>query len=323
MSRLSDATPNSSAGSDLGQDRAHSARVYDYFLGGKSNYAVDREAAETVRRLFPTAETAARANRAFVHRSVRCLAQLGVRQFIDVGTGMPMSPNLHEVARSAAPECRVVYVDNDPIVLAYADSLLCGTGEDAICCVQADITDPAAVIDSLQQGVIDFGEPVAVSLHALLEYVTDDHEPHRIVRQLMREMPSGSYLSLSHTTRDFAPDAMKAVVDAYAQAGTTAQVRTRAEVLRFFHGLDLIDPGLAVAHRWRPEPASGPSLATDRQVSLYAGVARKSSPQGAHRRIQAGSLVPFPGRRGNGGHGLTTRSAIEVGACWPGGLAGG
>ncbi|MFD7919699.1 SAM-dependent methyltransferase [Streptomyces sp. NPDC059740] len=263
--------------SALGQDRAHSARMYDYLLGGKSNYMVDREAAETVMRLFPAAETAARANRAFMHRSVRCLARLGVRQYIDIGTGMPMSPNLHEVAQSAAPECRVVYVDNDPIVLVYGDSLLDGTAKGKTCCVQADITDPAALIDTVRsEGILDFEEPVALSLHALLEYVTGD-EPYRIVRRLMQAMPSGSHLSLSHVTGDFAPDAMKAVVDVYAQAGTPVQVRTRAEVSRFFHGLDLIDPGLAVAHRWRPEPASGPGLVTDRQVAVYAGVARKSS----------------------------------------------
>ncbi|MEU9761853.1 SAM-dependent methyltransferase [Streptomyces sp. NPDC047987] len=217
-------------------------------------------------------------NRAFMHRSVRCLARLGVRQFIDLGVGMPMSPNLHNVAQSAAPGCRVVYVDNDPIVMVYTDTLLGGTAEGEICCVQADVTDPAAVIDAVRsEGVIDFEEPVALSMHALLEYVTGDREPYRIVRRLIQEMPSGSYLSLSHATGDFAPDAMKAVVDVYTQAGTSAQVRTRAEVLRFFSELDLLDPGLVVAHRWRPEPASGPSLVTDRRVSLYAGVARKSS----------------------------------------------
>ncbi|MET9550095.1 SAM-dependent methyltransferase [Streptomyces sp. NPDC006627] len=277
MGKQSGSPLNPSAGPDLGQDRAHSARMYDYFLGGKSNYAVDREVAETVTRLFPAAETAARANRAFMHRSVRCLARVvGVRQFIDVGAGMPLSPNLHEVAHSAAPECRVVYVDNDPIVLVYADALLGGTADGTTCCVRAEATDPAAVSDTVRsEGVIDFGEPVALSLHAVLEYVTGDREPYRIVRRLMQEMPSGSYLSLSHATGDFAPDAMKAVVDLYAQAGTSAQVRTRAEVLRFFHALDLIDPGLVVAHRWRPDPASG--LLTDNQVSLYAGVARKSS----------------------------------------------
>jgi hypothetical protein len=250
--------------------------VYDRLLGGKTNYVVDREAAEAVTRVFPGAVTAARVNRAFMHRSVRFLARLGVRQFIDIGSGMPMSPNLHEVARSVAPECRVVYVDDDPIVLVYSDTLLGGT-VGGTCCVHADATEPAAVLDAVRrEGVIDFEEPVALSLHALLEYLVGDREPYRIVRRLVQELPPNSYLSLSHATGDFAPDTMKAVVDVYAQTGIAAQPRTREEVSRFFHGLDLLDPGLVVAHRWRPEPASGPSLVTDSQVCLYAGVARKS-----------------------------------------------
>ncbi|MFF4508977.1 SAM-dependent methyltransferase [Streptomyces sp. NPDC001401] len=268
--------PGQSRVTDLGQDKAHSARMYDYFLGGKTNYAVDREAAENVRRHFPAAETAARVNRAFMHRAVACLARLGVRQFIDVGTGIPTSPNLHEVAQGVAPECRVAYVDNDPIVLVYADALLEGTAEGKTCYVQADATDPAAVIDAVRsEGVIDFGRPVALSLHALLHFVTGDDEPYRIVHRLLRELPPGSYLSVSHGTGDFAPEVWQAIVDAYTQAGTPTQVRTRAEVLKFFDGLELIEPGLVVGHRWRPEPGSGPSLVSDAQVSLYAGVARK------------------------------------------------
>ena len=263
-------------GTDLGQDKAHSARMYDYFLGGKTNYAVDRAAAETVIRHFPAAEAAARANRAFMNRAVRCLARLGVRQFIDVGAGIPMSPNLHQVAQSIAPDSRVAYVDNDPIVLVYSDALLDSAAEGETCYVQADATEPAALIDAVKrEDIIDFGQPVALSLHALLHFVTGDHEPYRIVGQLMRELPSGSYLSLSHDTGDFAPDAWRAAVDTYTRAGTPAQVRTRAEVLRFFEGLQLIEPGLVVAHRWRPEPGSGPSLVSDAQVSVYAGVARK------------------------------------------------
>ncbi|MFJ8827898.1 SAM-dependent methyltransferase [Streptomyces sp. NPDC102467] len=260
----------------LGQDKAHSARMYDYFLGGKTNYAVDRDAAEHVRRHFAAAETAARANRAFMHRAVGCLARLGVRQFIDVGTGIPTPPNLHEVAQSVAPQCRVAYVDNDPIVLVYSDALLDGAVEGETCYVQADVTEPAAVLDAVKsEGVIDFGQPVALSLHALLHFITGDDEPYQIVRRLMQELPPGSYLSLSHGTGDFAPDIWQAIIDAYTQAGTPAQVRTRAEVLQFFDGLELIEPGLVVGHRWRAEQGSGPSLVSDAQVSLYAGVARK------------------------------------------------
>ncbi|MFC8094609.1 SAM-dependent methyltransferase [Streptomyces sp. NPDC057301] len=268
--------PGHGRGTDLGQDKAHSARMYDYFLGGKTNYAVDREVAETVLRLFPAAETAALANRAFMHRAVRCLTRLGVRQFIDVGAGIPMSPNLHQVAQGIAPDSRVAYADNDPIVHIYCDALLDSTAEGGTCYVQADVTEPATLVDAVKsEGIIDFGQPVALSLHALLQFVTGDHEPYRMVRCLMQELPSGSYLSLSHDTGDFAPEAWQAVVDTYAQAGTSAQVRTQAEVMRFFDGLELIEPGLVVGHRWRPEPGSGPSLVSDAQVSLYAGVARK------------------------------------------------
>ncbi|MFF5493808.1 SAM-dependent methyltransferase [Streptomyces aquilus] len=268
--------PGHGRGTDLGQDKAHSARMYDYFLGGKTNYAVDREVAETVIRLFPAAETAARANRAFMHRAVRCLARLGVRQFIDVGTGIPVSPNLHQVVQGVAPDCRVAYVDNDPIVQVYCDALLDSTVEGRTCYVRADVTEPDALIDAVRsEDIIDFGRPVALSLHALLPFVTGDHEPYRMVRRLMRELPAGSYLSLSHATGDFAPEAWQAVLDTYARAGTPAQVRTRAEVMGFFDGLELIEPGLVVGHRWRPEPGSGPSLVSDAQVSLYAGVARK------------------------------------------------
>lgn len=261
---------------DLGQDRAHSARMYDYYLGGKTNYAVDREAAQAVIRLFPAVETGARVNRAFMHRAMRYLARQGVRQFIDVGTGIPTSPNLHEVVQSVAPECRIAYVDNDPIVLVYADELLDGTSEGKTCYVQADATRPADVLAAVEaEDVIDFERPVALSLHALLHFVPDDQDPYGVVGRFLDRLPAGSYLSVSHCTGDFEPQAWQAIVDTYMKRGTPAQVRTRAEVLRFFDGLELVDPGLVVAHRWHPEPDGGPGQLRDEHVSLYAGVARK------------------------------------------------
>lgn len=268
--------PGHARDTDLGQDRPHSARMYDYYLGGKTNYAVDREAAEAAIRFFPAIQTGAQVNRAFMHRAVRTLAELGVRQFVDVGTGIPTSPNLHEIAQSVAPECRVAYVDNDPIVLVYADALLDSSVEGATCYVQADAMRPADVIAEVKrEGVIDFARPVALSLHALLHFVPGDEEPYQIVHRFLDELPSGSYLSLSHATGDFAPEPWQAIVDTYTKRGTPAQVRSRAEVLRFFDGLELIEPGMVVAHRWRPQPGSGPGLVSDAQVSLYAGVARK------------------------------------------------
>ncbi|CQR61883.1 Conserved Hypothetical Protein [Streptomyces leeuwenhoekii] len=260
----------------LGQDRAHSARMYDYYLGGKTNYAVDREAAEAVMRVFPAIEVVARVNRAYMHRAVRYLAHEDVRQFIDIGTGIPTAPNLHEVVQSIAPDARVIYVDNDPIVLVYADELLDGTPEGITCYVEGDVTQPEKVLEAVEAAkCIDFGQPVALSMHALLHFVPDDRDAYGIVSRLVDRLPSGSYLSLSHCTGDFEPEAWAAIVDTYEQRGTPAQVRTKAEVRRFFDQLELVDPGLVVAHRWRPEPASGPSLVTDAQVSLYAGVARK------------------------------------------------
>ncbi|MFI7101460.1 SAM-dependent methyltransferase [Streptomyces sp. NPDC050161] len=266
----------SGADVNLGQDRAHNARMYDYYLGGKTNYAVDREAAREVMRAFPAIETVARANRAYMHRVMRFLARQGVRQFIDVGAGMPAAPNVHQVVQEVAPDCRVVYVDNDPIVLVYADSLLCGAPQGQTAYVDADATKPADVLAAVRDGgVVDFDRPVALSLHALLHFVPDEQSVYELVGRFMKDLPTGSFLSLSHCTGDFMPDAWQAVVDAYARQGTPMRVRSRTEVARFFDGLVLVEPGVTVAHRWHPEAASGPSLARDAQVSLYAGLARK------------------------------------------------
>ncbi len=260
----------------LKQDQAHSARMYDYYLGGKTNYAVDREAAQAVIRLFPAIETIARVNRAYMHRAARYLAEQGVRQFIDVGTGIPTAPNLHEVVQDVAPECRVVYIDNDPIVLVYADELLTGTSEGRTCFVQADATGPEAVFAAVEaENIVDFGQPVGLSLHALLHFIPDDRGPYDVVRSFMDRLVPGSYLSLTHCTGDFAPETWQAIIDTYAQRGTPAQVRTRAEVLRFFDGLELVDPEVVLAHQWRPQADSEPGFIADELVSLYAGVARK------------------------------------------------
>ncbi|MFJ6985653.1 MULTISPECIES: SAM-dependent methyltransferase [unclassified Streptomyces] len=262
---------------DLGQDRPHSARMYDYYLGGKTNYLVDREAADAVIRRFPSIVTAARINRAFMHRAVHYLAaERGVRQFLDVGTGIPTAPNLHEVVQGVDARSKVAYVDIDPIVLAYADSLLTSSPEGETTYLEASVTDPAAVIQAVRaDGCLSFDEPIGLTLHALLHFVPDDQDAYGVVQGLLDQLPSGSFLSLTHCTGDFAPDAWQAIVDLYTQRGTPTQVRSHAEVLRFFDRLDLVDPGLVVAHRWRPEPASGPSLATDADASLYAGVAVK------------------------------------------------
>ncbi|WP_282576629.1 SAM-dependent methyltransferase [Streptomyces lichenis] len=262
---------------DLGQDRPHSARMYDYYLGGKTNYRVDRDAAEAVIQSFPAIPTVARVNRAFMHRAVRFLAaECGVTQFLDIGSGIPTEPNVHEVAQSRTPGSRVCYVDTDPIVLAYADALLTSSPEGRTTYLEADVSDPEAVLAAAEEeGGLDLGRPVALTLHALLHFLPDDRDPYGTVNRLLERLAPGSYLSLTHCTGDFAPGPWREIVRLYTEKGTPAQVRSWEEVRRFFDGLDLVDPGLVVAHRWRPEPASGPSLVGDADVSLYAGVARK------------------------------------------------
>jgi len=261
----------------LRQDRPHSARMYDYYLGGKTNYAVDRAAAEDVIRRFPAIRVVARVNRAFVHRSAGFLArERGISQFLDIGTGIPTAPNLHEVVQRDAPQARIAYVDNDPIVLVYADSLLGGSAEGTTGYVEADVREPDMLLAEVREaGLIDFGKPVGLSLNAVLHFVPDDRDPYGIVGKLLDALVPGSYLTISHCTPDFDPVAWAEIVDIYTKSGTPTQVRSRAEVLRFFDGLELVDPGVVVAHRWQPEAGSGPSLISDAQVSLYAGVARK------------------------------------------------
>lgn len=263
---------------ELGQDKPHSARMYDYYLGGKTNYIVDREAAELVIAQFPSIPVVARANRAFMHRAARFLAaERGIRQFIDIGTGIPTTPNLHEVAQEVAPDSRVVYVDNDPIVMVYADELLDGTPEGATLYVEADAKRPEEILRAVSDTrCLDLSRPVGLSLHALLHFVPDSYNPYGLVRTLTDALAPGSYLSLTHCTGDFDPESWDAIVDVYVSRGTPTQVRSREEVFHFFDGLDLVDPGLVVAHRWRPEPGSGPSLVTDAQVSLYGGIALKA-----------------------------------------------
>ena len=270
-------TNDTDASDQLRQDLPHSARMYDYYLGGKTNYAVDRDAAEAVIQNFPAIRTVARINRAFVHRSAQFLAQeRGIRQFLDIGTGIPTAPNLHEVAQQHAPDARVAYVDNDPIVLVYADSLLTSSPQGATTYVEADVRDPQELLARVQEtGCLDFDLPIGLSLNAVLHFVPDDLAPYEVVDALVDRLAPGSYLALSHCTPDFDPQAWAAIVEVYTSRGTPTQVRSKAEIERFFEGLDLVDPGVVVAHRWRPEADSGPSLVSDAQASLYAGLGRK------------------------------------------------
>ncbi|MFI9588409.1 SAM-dependent methyltransferase [Streptomyces sp. NPDC052236] len=258
---------------EIDTTKPHSARVYDAFLGGKDNYPVDWNFAEQVASQFPGIRAAAQTNRAFMHRASGLLADRGIRQFLDIGTGIPTEPNLHQVVQKIEPAARVVYVDNDPIVLRHAEALLRGTVEGCTAYVHADFRDPAKIISAAREH-LDFEKPIALSLVALLHFVPDEYKPHEIVRDLLEPLASGSYLVLSHVTGDFEPEVWDRIVGMYRNAGTAAQVRSRGEVATFFEGLELIDPGVEMVRHWYPQEDQ--THGHDGQVPLYVGVARKT-----------------------------------------------
>ncbi|MDQ1035659.1 hypothetical protein QFZ75_002075 [Streptomyces sp. V3I8] len=261
---------------DLELDRPHSARMYDYFLGGITNFPADREAAARTIAAFPSTLIAARSNRAFMRRSTRHLALLGIEQFLDIGTGIPTSPNLHEVAQGITPRARVVYTDNDPIVLTHARALLHSRPEGATAYMQADVTDPTALLaHPVLRSTLDFDRPIALSLNALLHFVTDEHHAHAVVEVLKAALPSGSMLVISHATPDFDPEALARITAVYQAAGTAVQARPRDEIARFFAGWELLDAGLQPILRWHPDPDEAHLTFADAEAACYAGVARK------------------------------------------------
>ena len=237
---------------------AHQARVYDYVLGGKDNYAADRKAAEAMLKIWPELAFSMRANRAFLGRAVRYLAaEAGVRQFLDIGTGIPTGGNTHQVAQAIASESRVVYVDYDPVVLAHARALLTSNQAGATDYIHADLRDPEAILAQARQ-LLDFTKPVALTLLAILHAIPDSDDPHAIVARLMERLPSGSYLALSLLGREFlAPEKLKEVEDTSSRMiqGQFAW-RSRDQVERFFDGMDLVAPGLVRVEDWRPEPGT-------------------------------------------------------------------
>jgi hypothetical protein len=262
---------------DLQVDRAHSARMYDYYLGGHTNFLADREAVGRVLAVFPSVLVAARANRAFMYRSTRFLAESGLRQFLDIGTGIPHSPNLHEIAQSVAPDSRVVYVDNDPIVLAHARALLRSHEAGHTGYIHADLADPQGILAApTLLETLDLSRPVALSLNAVLNFMPDEHGAYSIVKRLKDALAPGSALVISHGTRDFDPVIVqKGVVEVYQAAGTPIQARSRAEVARFFDGWDLVAPGITTSYRWRPDQDAAPPDTTDAQAAAYVAVAIK------------------------------------------------
>ena len=236
---------------------AHPARVYDYLLGGKDNFSADRVLGDAVAKAMPSAREMVRANRAFLSRAVRYLVtEAGVRQFLDVGTGIPTAGNTHEVAQATAPESRVVYVDNDPIVLAHARALMTSHPAGATAFILADLHDPGTILDDpALRRTLDLGEPVALMLIAILMYIRDEENPRGLVSALMDALPSGSYLALTHATADFSPDEVAGAVAATEKGGISFTPRSQAGVAAFFDGLDLVDPGVVPILAWHPEGA--------------------------------------------------------------------
>jgi hypothetical protein len=249
------------------------ARIYDYWLGGKDHFKADRDAAEQMIQQYPDIVTGVRKNRAFLGRAVHYLAaEAGNRQFLDIGTGLPSSNNTHEEAQRAAPDARIVYVDNDPIVLSHAQALLTSTPEGACAYVDADIRDTGKILKDAAN-LLDFSRPVAVCLIMILQFIPDEDDPVSIVRALVDALPSGSYLTVAHPASDVDQHVGPALRQLSTRMGGTRAVpRSHQEVSRFFDGLEMVEPGLVQLHRWRP----GTGLDdTSRDLAAYGAVARK------------------------------------------------
>jgi hypothetical protein len=252
---------------------AHPARRYNYWLGGKDNFAADRESGDRIAAMFPTVRTAARENRAFLRRAVTFLTeQAGVRQFLDIGTGLPTANNVHEVAQGIAPDSRIVYVDNDPLVLVHANALLTSSAEGATAYVDADLGEPDKILnDAVVRRTLDFSKPVALMLVAILHFVPDEDDPYGTVARLVAALPAGSYVVLSHVTDDFFTPEHKAFIAA-ALPGAFCP-RSRAAFARFLDGLELESPGIVSVAEWRAETAPQPRP-TASEVAVYGAVAR-------------------------------------------------
>lgn len=246
--------------------------MYDYYLGGKDNYEIDREAAERIIGQSPDILDSARANRAFLLRAVRTVVASGIRQIIDIGTGIPTSPNTHEAAREIAPDTRVVYIDNDPIVAAHADAKLTSTPGTHF--ALADARGPADILahPAVRDG-IDFTEPVALLLVAVLHFVSDAEDPAGLIATLTEPMAAGSHLVISHGTLDFhGPD--EVADEVYRKSTAQLSLRRHAEILPFFDGFTLLEPGLVRAPLWRPD-GPPPDAGALGHVGIYGGVGRK------------------------------------------------
>ena len=256
--------------------RPHPARTYDYFLGGKNNFAADREVADRVLAGWPAIRIGVRENRKFLARVVRYLAgEAGIRQFLDIGTGLPTADNTHEVAQAVAPSAHVVYADNDPLVLAHARALLTSSPEGRTAYIHADLRDPVAILnDPVTREVLDFTQPIALMLIAILHMIPDEEKPAELLATLLDALPSGSYVVASHTTAEYAPQSIYGAGKAYERGGLRGALRTADEFAELvFSGLTLVPPGVVLVSEWRPEP--GTPLPSAAEVGTNGAVARK------------------------------------------------
>ncbi|MFE0176193.1 SAM-dependent methyltransferase [Streptomyces sp. NPDC059002] len=267
-------TPDSNLGR-IDTSRAHTARIWNYWLGGKDNYPVDEEAGDQIRRLHPGIVDYALADRVFLGRAVQHLtAEVGMRQFLDIGTGLPTVDNTHEVAQRTAPESRIVYVDNDPLVLSHAQALLTSTPEGRTDYIDADLRDVDQILEHAAR-TLDFTQPVALILLGVVIFVADDEDPYGVVRRLLDALPSGSHLVLSHTiTRPDMPDVDEAVAFWNEHGTPKLNQRTPDQITRFFDGLELLEPGVVSCSRWRWQGGTD-GLPEPDEVAMFGGVGRK------------------------------------------------
>ena len=251
---------------------AHSARVHNYWLGGKDNFAADRATGDAVIAAYPGIVKSVRANRAFLARAARFLAaEAGIRQFLDIGTGIPAADNTHEVVLAAAPDARVVYVDYDPVVLLHARTLLTSDVSGAIDYIDADLRDPGTILRQAER-TLDFSRPVAIMLIAIMHLIGDADDPYGLVAQLTAAMPPGSYLALSQVASDIEPEQMAEAARRFNRSAYEKQRhRTHAEVSRFFDGLELVDPGVVAVQHWRPQS----EIEASAKSAMWGGVGRK------------------------------------------------
>jgi O-methyltransferase involved in polyketide biosynthesis len=253
---------------------SHSARIWNYWLGGEDNFAVDREAGDRVAAMLPIIVAQARADRAFLGRAVQYLAgQEGIRQFLDIGTGLPTADNTHQVAQRMAPDARIVYVDNDPLVLVHARALLTSSPDGVCDYVDADLREPEKILTEAAQ-TLDFTQPVALLLLGVLHHISDTGQAYSIVGRLMAALRPGSFLAINHSTSAVSGAAMEEAVAHWNRVGTPSMtLRSPQQIARFFDGLDLLEPGVVSCSRWRPD--TSPPVGQPPEVDEFCGVARK------------------------------------------------